>query len=194
MGRLELTAFLFLRHVQVALDMNIILIGYRCSGKTSVGKLLAGELGREFVDLDALLEDQAGTSIPRLVADRGWDFFRKLEHDLIVEVCHKDGLVVAPGGGAIIQQENVSVLKKNGLVVWLKTEAPILRARMLEEERAGNVRPSLTGCDSLAEIEEVVALRTPLYQQAADLVVNTTDLAAEDVARVIMGKLPVELR
>jgi len=174
--------------------MNIVLIGYRCSGKTSVGKLLAGELGRDFIDLDAILEHHAGTSIQSLVADRGWAFFRKLEHDLVAEVCHKDGLVIAPGGGAVIQQENVSLLKKNGFVVWLKGEAPILRARMLKEEHAGKVRPSLTGSDSLAEIEEVLALRTPLYHQAADLVVDTTDLAAEEVARAIMGKLPVGLR
>jgi shikimate kinase len=174
--------------------MNIVLIGYRCSGKTSVGKLLAGELGREFVDLDALLEHQAGTSIESLVGDRGWELFRKLERDLIAEVCRKDGLVIAPGGGAVIQQENVCLLRNNGFVVWLKGEAPILRARMLEEEQAGKVRPSLTGSDSLAEIDEVLALRTPLYHRAADLVVDTSELSAEEVARAIMGKLPVELR
>lgn len=174
--------------------MNIVLIGYRCSGKTSAGKLLAGELGREFVDLDALLEHRAGTSIENLVAERGWKFFRKLEHDLIAEVCRKDGLVIAPGGGAVIQPENVCILRGNGFVVWLKGEAPILRARMLKAEHAGKIRPSLTGSDSLAEIEEVLTLRTPLYQQAADLVVDTTDLSAEEVARAIMGKLPVELR
>jgi shikimate kinase len=173
--------------------MNIVLIGYRCSGKTSVGKLLAGELGREFVDLDVILEHHAGTSIPSLVADRGWEFFRKLEHDLVAEVCRKDGLVIAPGGGAVIQQENVCLLREHGFVVWLKGEAPILRARMLKEEESGIVRPSLTGSDSLAEIEEVLALRAPLYHQAADLVVDTTDLSAEEVARAIMGKLPVEL-
>ena len=65
---------------------------------------------------------------------------------------------------------------------------------MFKEEHAGNVRPSLTGSDSLTEIEEVLALRTPLYQQAADLVVDTTDLSAKEVARAIMGKLPGELR
>lgn len=174
--------------------MNIVLIGYRCSGKTSVGQLLAGELGREFIDLDALLERHAGTSIESLVADRGWELFRKLEHDLIAEVCRKDGLVIAPGGGAVIQQENVSLLREKGFVVWLKAEAPILRARMFKEEHAGNVRPALTGSDSLTEIEEVLALRTPLYQQAADLVVDTTDLSAEEVARAIIGKLPLQLR
>jgi shikimate kinase len=174
--------------------MNIILIGYRCSGKSNVGKLLAEELGWEFVDLDVVLEHRAGTSIESLVADRGWDFFRKLEHDLIAEVCRKDGLVIAPGGGAVIQQENVCLLRNNGFVVWLKGEAPTLRARMLKEERAGKLRPSLTGSDSLEEIEEVLALRTPLYQQAADLMVDTTELSAEAVARAIVGRLPVGLR
>jgi shikimate kinase len=165
--------------------MNIVLIGYRCSGKTSAGNLLAAALGREFIDLDALLEHRAGTSIETLVADRGW------EYDLVAEVCRKDGLVIAPGGGAVIQQENVCLLRQNGFVVWLKGEARILRARMLKEEHAGNVRPPLTGSDSLAEIEEVLALRTPLYQQVADLVVDTTDLSANEVARAIMERLPV---
>ena len=178
----------------MAVAMNIVLIGYRCSGKTSVGKLLAGELGRQFVDLDAILEHHAGTSIQSLVADRGWEFFRKLEHDLVAEVCRRDGLVIAPGGGAVIHQENVSLLRENGFVVWLKGEARILRARMLKEEHAGKVRPSLIGSNPLAEIDEVLALRTPLYQQAADLVVDTTDLSAEEVAIAIMGKLPLELR
>ena len=174
--------------------MNIVLIGYRCSGKTSVGRLLAGKLGREFVDLDSLLEDHAGTSIESLVADRGWEFFRRLEQDLVAEVCRKDGLVIAPGGGAVIEQENVCLLRKKGFVVWLKVETSILRARMLKEEQAGKVRPSITGSDSLVEIEEVLALRTPLYHEAADLVVDTTHLSAEEVARAIMGKLPVGLR
>jgi shikimate kinase len=174
--------------------MNIVLIGYRCSGKTSVGSLLAAELGRELIDLDALLESRAGASIETLVTDRGWEFFRKLEHDLVAEVCRKDGLVIAPGGGVVIQQENVPLLKGNGWVVWLKGEARILRARMLKEEHAGKVRPSLTGSDAPAEIEEVLALRTPLYQQVADLVVDTTDLSVEEVAKAIMGKLPVECR
>jgi len=172
--------------------MNIVLVGYRCSGKTSVGKLLANELGRDFVDLDALLEQRAGTSIETLVADRGWEHFRELERELIAEVCSKESLIIAPGGGAVVRRENVRLLKEKGFVVWLKVEAPVIRARMTEEEHVGRVRPSLTGSDSLAEIEEVLALRTPLYAQAADMVVDTSDLSAEAVARAIMRRLPME--
>jgi shikimate kinase len=170
--------------------MNLILIGYRCSGKTSVGELLAGKLGRGFVDLDRLIEEEAGRSIQELVAAEGWDGFREREGRLIAAACRRDGLVIATGGGAVTRTENVENLKRGGFVVWLKGESNVLRSRMAGEERSGRIRPTLSGTDPLTEIEEVLAARDPLYQGAADLVVDTTARSLDEVAEKILMNLP----
>jgi shikimate kinase len=170
--------------------MNLILIGYRCSGKTSVGEILAGKLGRDFVDLDRMLEEEAGRSIQDLVAAEGWDGFREREGRLIAAACRRDGLVIATGGGAVTRTENVENLKRNGFLVWLKGEAEALRSRMAGEERSGRVRPTLSGTDPLTEIEEVLAARNPLYQGAADLMVDTTAQSLDEIAEEILTNLP----
>jgi shikimate kinase len=170
--------------------MNLILIGYRCSGKTSVGEILARKLGRNFVDLDGLLEEEAGRSIQDLVAAEGWERFREMEGSLIASVCHRHGLVIATGGGAVTRAGNVETLKRRGFVVWLKGDAEVLRSRMAVEERSGRIRPTLSGTDPLAEIEEVLAARNPLYQGAADLVVDTTARSLDEVAEEILRNLP----
>lgn len=170
--------------------MNLILIGYRCSGKTSVGKVLARKLGWNFVDLDVLLEEEAGRSIQDLVAAEGWERFREMEGSLIASVCRGGGLVIATGGGAVTRAENVANLKRSGFVVWLKGEAEVLRSRMADEERSGRVRPTLSGVDPRLEIEEVLGARNPLYQGAADLVVDTTARSLDEVAEQILRNLP----
>jgi shikimate kinase len=170
--------------------MNLILIGYRCSGKTSVGEILARELGRDFLDLDRMLEEEAGRSIPDLVAAEGWDGFREREGRLIAAACLRDGLVIATGGGAVTRTENVENLKRSGFLVWLKGEAEALRSRMAGEERSGRVRPTLSGTDPLTEIEEVLAARSPLYQGAADLMVDTTAQSLDEIAEEILRNLP----
>jgi shikimate kinase len=170
--------------------MNLILIGYRCSGKTSVGKILAGKLGLDFVDVDRVLEEETGRSIPDLVAAEGWKRFREREGRLIAAACRRDGLVVATGGGAVTRAENVENLKRSGFIIWLQGEAETLRSRMAGEERSGRVRPTLSGTDPLTEIEEVLAARNPLYQEAADLVVDTTVRSLDEVAEEILRNLP----
>jgi shikimate kinase len=170
--------------------MNLVLIGYRCSGKTSVGELLAAKLGRDFVDLDRLLEEEAGRPIQELVAAEGWERFREMEGRLVAATCRREGLVIATGGGAVTRAENVENLKRSGFLVWLKGEAKALRSRMAGEERSGRIRPTLSGTDPLTEIEEVLAVRSPLYRGAADLVVDTTARSLGEVAEEILRNLP----
>jgi len=95
--------------------LNIILIGYRCSGKTTVGRALARALGRQFVDTDRTIEEYARTSIEQLVAGYGWDCFRQIEEWVIKRVCGKDNLVIPTGGGAIMREANRMTLKRNGM-------------------------------------------------------------------------------
>jgi shikimate kinase len=168
---------------------NIVLIGYRCSGKTSVGKILAREWGRDFSDTDALIEKNAGCSVEEIVSRYGWDHFRATERRLIEDVTRKENLVIASGGGAVMDQRNVRNLKRNGLIVWLRGSAKVLHARMDEEQKAGKIRPSLTGADPREEIQDVLRLRDPAYGAAADIVVDTSGLSVEEVAYTIRKAL-----
>ena len=166
--------------------MNIVLIGYRCSGKTTVGKILAKELGIDFVDTDVLIEESAGCSIDAIISREGWDHFRDIEKRLIEGISIRDNLVIATGGGVVMDEANVINLKRNGLVVWLKAEAGLIRKRMEKQERSGITRPSLTGTDTIEEINDVLAIRTPYYEQACDLRVDTTTLSPFELSNLIL--------
>ena len=174
--------------------MNVVLVGYRCSGKTSVGKTLAGELGRGFLDTDVLLEENAGCSIETIASRDGWDYFRALEKETIEQVSGRDHLVIATGGGVVLDRDNMKNLKRNGFIVWLKGDAVVLRERMNREEMSGNIRPSLTGTDPLKEIKQVLDARTPFYEQAGDLIVDTTSLSVPQVVAAIRKDLPEGLK
>jgi shikimate kinase len=170
--------------------MNIVLIGYRCSGKTVVGKTLARELHKEFLDTDALIEENAHCSIETMISTEGWDRFRETEKRLVEEVSRQNNLVIATGGGIVMNEENVKNLKQNGWVVWLEGNPEVLRERMAKEQRSGKVRPSLTGADPLEEIEEVLTVRRPFYERAGDLVVDTSHLSIGDATALIIKNLP----
>jgi shikimate kinase len=170
--------------------MNIVLIGYRCSGKTAVGKTLAIELGREFLDTDALIEENAGRSIETMISTKGWDRFRETENRLVEEVSRRNNLVIATGGGIVMDEENVKNLKQNGWVVWLKGKPEVLRERMAKEQGTGRYRPSLTGADPMEEIKEVLSVRKPFYERAGDLVVDTSSLSIGEAAALIIKNLP----
>jgi shikimate kinase len=171
-------------------QMNIVLIGYRCSGKTTVGEILANELGRDFLDADALIEEKACCSIETLISTKGWDHFREIEKGLVEEVSRRDNLVIATGGGVVMDEENVKNLKENAWIVWLNGRPEVLKDRMGKEQRSGKGRPSLTGADPLVEIEQVLSIRKPLYEQAGDLTVDTSNLSIREVAALIMKNLP----
>jgi shikimate kinase len=170
--------------------MNIVLIGYRCSGKTAVGKTLARDLDREFLDTDALIEEDVGRSIETMISTKGWNRFREIERRLVQQVSRRNHLVIATGGGIVMDEENVKNLKQNGWVVWLKGKPEVLKERMVKEQDSGRIRPSLTGADPLEEIKEVLNVRKPFYKRAGDLVVDTSSRTIGDVAALIIKNLP----
>ncbi|MCP4666566.1 MAG: shikimate kinase [Deltaproteobacteria bacterium] len=170
--------------------MNIVLIGYRCSGKTTIGNIIADKLGRDLLDTDAWIEANAGCSLETIISRYGWDHFRKLEKGVVEEISRKDNLVIGTGGGVVMDGDNVKHLKKNGWFVWLHADAEVLEQRMEKEQRSGKIRPSLTGGDPLDEIKEVLKARAPLYKQAADLVVDTTTLTPTEAAACIVKAMP----
>lgn len=170
--------------------MNIIFTGYRCTGKTTVGRLLAKTSGRPFFDTDDLVCLRTGKTIARIVAEGGWAAFRKEEHAVIEEVSRLEGVVIATGGGAILDPANVRCLKKNGRVVWLVASAETIRKRMENDAARGINRPSLSGETLDKEVRETLAQREPLYRQSADMGVNTDKLSQQHVVALISLALP----
>jgi shikimate kinase len=169
--------------------MNIILMGFRCTGKTSAGRRLAESLGVPFTDTDELIERQTGRLISRIVAEHGWPAFRAAERAVIREFAGTDHGVIALGGGAVCDPENVEILKTNGVFVWLFARPEAIAARMTKDAADGTERPSLTGAPSADEIRAVMAEREPLYRRLADIVVDTTEIGTDRVAEAIRAGL-----
>ena len=165
--------------------MNIILMGYRCTGKTATGRALARWLGRPLVDTDALIEERQGRPIPEIVIEKGWSGFRAAETEVVVQLADADGQVIALGGGAVLELANVIALKKNSFFVWLTADKETICARMEKDEKSGAARPSLTGKTSFAEIEAVLTERTPIYRRLADLAIDTATIGTDAVAEKI---------
>lgn len=162
--------------------MNIVLIGYRGTGKSTVAELLAKRLGMNVVSTDKMIVERAGKSIPEIVASSGWDYFRDLEAEVIKQVSQLDNVIVDAGGGVIIRDANTQNLKKNGIVFWLTASVPTIAKRI----KADTQRPSLTGAKSFVEeIEEVLAQRIPLYRSASDYEISTECSINEVVERII---------
>lgn len=164
--------------------MNIVLIGYRGTGKSSVATMLAGRLQWERVSTDAEIMARAKQSIPDIVQTSGWDYFRDLESEICRDVGSKDRLIIDTGGGAILRPQNVEALKTNGRLFWLTAEIPTIRARIGGDAQ----RPSLTGTKSfIEEIAEVLEERRPKYQAAADHVIPTDNQSVLQVADTILA-------
>ena len=172
--------------------MNIILIGYRASGKTSAGRELARLLGRPFFDTDRMVFGKTGRSIREIVEKSGWQAFREVEKTVISELSRLDEAVIATGGGAVMDPDNVAMLREGGRFVWLQADARILALRMSRDRNGEAQRPSLTGSGSLMEVEEVLAERVPVYRAVADVVIDTAGKPPGKIAAEIAGKLGAE--
>jgi shikimate kinase len=163
--------------------MNIVLIGYRGTGKSAMGRLLAARLGRELVSTDAKIVKRAQRTIPEIVAQQGWDYFRDLESDICKELACRDHLVIDTGGGAILRAQNIEALKKNGTVFWLTASVETIVKRIGSD----NQRPSLTGTKSFVdEIQDVLQERTPKYQAAADHVIATDNRSINQLVETVL--------
>ena len=165
--------------------MNLILIGMRGTGKTSIGKRVATRLRRRFFDTDQLIEQQLGEALSRYVDRLGWEAFREVEHQVICRIAQQRDAVISTGGGALTYARNVEVLKPSGLVVLLAAD-PLTLARRL---RRSYVRPPLTGEQSLeAEMSALWRQREPVYRKVCDVVLavgpETDDEEADLQAKV----------
>ena len=166
--------------------MNIVLIGYRGTGKSTVAALLSVRLKWPVYSMDGAIIEETGLSIPQIVEKHGWDFFRDIESRIARQASTKDRTVIDAGGGVIVRSENITVLRQNSALVWLKARPQIIAERI----RYNAERPSLTGSKSfIEEIEEVLRERTPKYQEAADLAIDTTRRSPEEATAEILERL-----
>lgn len=171
------------------MSKNIILIGYRATGKTTVGLQLATQLGLRFIDMDHEVEQRHGRSISEMVADQGWSYFRRLERDLLEELIGSRDLVISSGGGAILHQDLWPRVKASGLVVWLTADRKTIFQRLLGDDQTASQRPSLTGHDPFAEIDQVLAQREPMYRAGSHFAVDTGLLGLEEIVSLIVNRV-----
>lgn len=164
--------------------MNIVLIGYRGTGKSAVGARVAQQLGMVCVSMDAAIVARAGMPIPQIVAQHGWLRFRDLETLEARELAARDRLVIDTGGGVIERPENLAALRQNGRVIWLRASAPTIVSRI----QGGTERPALTdGKTFTEEVAEVLERRTPMYAAAAQGVIDTDALTVDEVAAAVVA-------
>ncbi len=164
--------------------MNIVLIGYRGTGKSSVARILSKKLNIPVFNMDDEITKKAGMSIPEIVEKFGWDSFRDMESEVAEQVSNLDNHIIDTGGGVILRDKNVKNLRKNSKVFLLEADVPAIAKRI----KHGTHRPSLTdGKSFVGEIEEVLAQRREKYKKAADYIIDTSKLFPSDVAKEIVS-------
>ena len=161
--------------------MNIILIGFRGVGKTSIGKLLARQLAMEFIDADDSIEQRYGFTITDIFQKGTESLFRLLESQVINELSKLDGRVIAAGGGAVLKYKNIRNLKRRGFMILLEADVDTLYRRITKDDKTSTRRPRLTGKDLYSEIKELSELRAHYYHSAADCIVDTSNKSAQNI-------------
>ncbi len=165
--------------------MHIVLIGYRGTGKSAVGRRLADKLRMPFYDTDELVERAAGMSIRDMIAEEGWVYFRKRESEVIRKLALLQRGVVATGGGAVMDQGNCDILKKYGLLIWLTAEVMTMVERMRDDATSKERRPSLLHDDTFRETEDVLKERLPLYRWLADFSLDTKGKNIDEIVNAV---------
>ncbi|MCE9564731.1 MAG: shikimate kinase [Planctomycetes bacterium] len=165
---------------------RIILIGYRGSGKTTVGQLLAHQLGWTFADADEHLEAVAGKSIAEIFVAEGEPGFRDRESAALADLCKRDRLVIATGGGAVQRPANRELLRSSGFVAWLTASPETSWNRLRGDPTTAARRPNLTPKGGFEEVQTLIAARTPLYRELAHFSADADTRSPEEVAAAIL--------
>jgi len=166
--------------------MNIVLIGFRGTGKSTVGKLLANRLKRDFIDTDEYIESTTGKTIKDIFEEEGEESFRKTEAETIAKLSRMDNKIISAGGGVVLRDENVKSLKSNGFLILLEATPEIIHDRIRQDEKTTQQRPSLTNRNSFDEIKHLIDKRQPFYENAANYTINTSYVSCEDIVEEII--------
>lgn len=166
----------------------VFLVGYRCTGKTTIARLLAERLGWKSIDADEVLEAQAGRSIQQIFVDEGEPGFRNREYAVLRELCWLERKVVATGGGVVIRPENRKRMKDAGAVVWLTADVDTICARLQADASTESRRPPLT-VGGRAEVVELLRGREPLYREIAHFTLSSVGRTPEQVTDELLSLL-----
>lgn len=164
---------------------NIALIGFMATGKTVVAEKLAATLGKRCIDLDALITKKSGKTIPRIFEENGEKGFRNLETQAVKEASLERGVILACGGGVVLNSVNIEHLRRNSVVICLAAQPEIILGRVTDE----GTRPLLNVEDRSERIRELLSSRTSLYESSADYMIDTTDLTVDEVVERIVAVL-----
>jgi shikimate kinase len=166
---------------------GVALLGYRGTGKSTVGRIVAGRSGRPFLDADLELEMRTGRSVSAILTEDGEPVFRDWEERTLAELVDQSPTaVIATGGGVVLREQNRRRLRDFGFLVWLTAEPAELASRLRADPRGLAARPALTADGTIAEIVRVLEIRTPIYQAVADTIIDTGGKTPEEVAAAIL--------
>ena len=168
---------------------GIALVGFRASGKSVVGKLLAKELNLSFVDMDERLVASFGQDIGQWVQAHGWASFREAESELLQQLSQEQGLIVATGGGVVLSAANRELLMHHFLVIWLKASPETTCLRMLDDPNTDTNRPALSSLPLREEIQQVLTERSAFYQETAYIILETDTALPEKLVSEIKRRL-----
>jgi len=165
---------------------NIALIGYMGTGKTGVGQRLAKRLGMKFIEMDWLIEEQAGRKIPEIFQADGEIGFRELEIAAVKKVAGEKNSIIACGGGIVLNKINIDRLRESSIMVYLTASPRTILKRVSSQQ---GQRPLLEVEDQLKTITDMLKFRKPFYERSADITVNTSKLSIDAVAEEVIRKL-----
>ncbi len=168
------------------MDSTIYLIGPRGAGKTTVGKALSLALNYRFIDTDDWITQKYQQTISTMVQEKGWDFFRQTESEVLVQVSQPNQ-VISTGGGMILADQNRAYMKSSGVTIYLQASLETLVERLSQDPNEAQ-RPSLTGKTLVSEMNDVLVKREPLYLQCADIIVDA-GLPINEIIEAILAKL-----
>ena len=179
--------------VQMQIEKHLYLTGYRGTGKSAVGVILARRLERPVIDLDQVIEANAGKSIREIFDDGGESLFRQLEREALATVSESDPAVISLGGGTILKEQNRQLIDRKGVCFWLRAEPETIAHRINADQTTSESRPPLTEMDQLSEIREMLVRRHDLYASSADFQIDTEGKTVECIADEILeflGNVP----
>ena len=169
--------------------MRIFLIGYRCTGKTTVGEILASMLDYDFLDIDEKVESDNGCSISSIVKTHGWNKFRKLEKQTLFETLDNEDIIVSTGGGIVLDLENRIFLKNNGVSIWLFANKDVIINRLTNDNNTLLSRPGLTDKKLEQETEMMIKQRKPFYSEITQIKFDTSIKTPEKLAQMIKRRI-----
>ena len=167
----------------------LYLVGYRCTGKSTTGKLLAALMGASFFDTDKIIEEKCKTTIEQMVNQRGWDYFRLKERQVLLDTAILSNSVIATGGGVILDPENRRFIQTHGICVWLYADSATIVSRLLVDVKNCESRPRFTEDSLSRETQKILDLRTPLYRELGQIQIDTNCHSPKQAASIIKRRI-----